>query len=130
VGDIASTVEPLVIRTFDVGKGLAARDRQLALGSPVLAVLGTEQDGIWPWIAAGQALARVALSLCADGVALSYLNQPIEVPELRERLRAHLGREGFPQILMRLGYGREVRPTPRRAADQVIVSPGLPADLP
>jgi hypothetical protein len=125
VGAIASVVEPLVIRTFDVGKGMAARDRQLALGSPVLAVLWTETEGPQAWIAAGQALARSALSLVADGVAMSYLNQPIELPELRERLRAQLGREGFPQILMRLGYAtRDTRPTPRRPLDQVL----LPAE--
>jgi len=56
---------------------------------------------------------------------MSYLNQPIELPELRERLRAQLGREGFPQILMRLGYAtRDTRPTPRRPLDQVM----LPAE--
>ena len=130
VGSLASTVEPLVIRTFDVGKGRAARDHELALGSPVLSVLWTEDDSARAWLTAGQALGRALLSLQQDGVSASYLNQPIEVPELRQRLREHLGRPGFPQIILRLGYSlRSVRPTPRRRVAEVVVNPAsLPAE--
>jgi hypothetical protein len=42
--DLMSLAGPFVIRTFDTGKGRAAKDRQLAEGSPVLAILGTEDD--------------------------------------------------------------------------------------
>jgi hypothetical protein len=38
-------------------------------------------------------------------VAVSFLNQPIEVPELRAELRELLG-TGAPQLLARLGYSR------------------------
>lgn len=34
IPDIASYVGPLLIRTFDMGEGQAAKDRQLAIGSP------------------------------------------------------------------------------------------------
>lgn len=120
-GNLASEIGPIVIRTFDVGKGVAAHDRDLALGSPVLAVLWTEEENTRAWIRGGQALARLLLQLCADGVSVSYLNQPIEVTGLRARLRGLLGREGYPQIILRLGFGREVRPTPRRPASAVII---------
>jgi len=120
-GNLASEIGPIVIRTFDVGKGVAAHDRDLALGSPVLAVLWTEEENTLAWIRGGQALARLLLQLCADGVSVSYLNQPIEVADLRARLRGLLGREGYPQIILRLGFGREVRPTPRRPASAVII---------
>ena len=36
------------------------------------------------------------------------------VEELRPRLRDLLGESGFPQLLLRMGYGPEVDPTPRR----------------
>lgn len=120
VGDLASEVGPLIIRTFDVGDGRAARDRQLALGSPALGVLWTEEDSLRAWLRAGQGLAGALLSLAADGVAVSYLNQPVEVPELRDRVRTLLGREGAPQIILRLGYGRTCRPTPRRRVEEVL----------
>jgi hypothetical protein len=118
---VASTVEPLVIRTFDLGKGVAARDRDLARGSPVLAVLWTESESELDWLRAGQALARLVLTLVASGVSASYLNQPIEVPELRAQLSGHLGRAGFPQIILRIGYGPDVRTTPRRQVSEVTI---------
>jgi nitroreductase len=121
VGDLASHVGPLVIRTFDIGDGRAARDRELAMGSPALAVLWSEEDLPREWLHAGQALAAFLLSLDADGIAVSYLNQPIEIPELRDKVRELLGRDGFPQLILRLGYGRECRPTPRRALDDMLL---------
>lgn len=120
VGNLLSEVGPLVIRTFDNGDGKAARDRELTLGSPALAVLWTEDDSPRHWLQAGQGLAAALLSLQADGVAVSYLNQPIELPELRDRVRRLLGREGAPQVILRLGYGSPIRPTPRRRVEEVL----------
>jgi hypothetical protein len=56
----------------------------------------------------------------AEGVWASFLNQPIEVPELRPRVREAVGEAGFPHLLLRMGYGQEVRPTPRRAIEEVL----------
>ncbi|MCC6557558.1 MAG: nitroreductase family protein [Polyangiaceae bacterium] len=120
-GELASYLEPLVVRTFDWGDGQAAQDRRLAEGSPVLAVLGTPEDDAASWLAAGQALQRVLLRACVDEVSASFLNQPVEVPELRARLRELLGRPGYPQLVLRMGYGEAPRPTPRRGAADVMV---------
>jgi hypothetical protein len=46
---------PFVIRTFDVGKGQAAKDLQLTVGSPILAVLGNKSDEPMDWLKAGMA---------------------------------------------------------------------------
>jgi hypothetical protein len=119
-GDLASIVAPLLVRTFDVGRGQAAKDRQLATGSPVLAVLGTDRDDSSAWLSAGQALSRVLLRACANGVSASFLNQPIELPELRIKLSQLLGRKGRPQIMLRMGYGPTIRPTPRRMPTEVL----------
>jgi hypothetical protein len=70
-----------------------------------LAVLHTAGDEPVDWLRAGQALQRMLLTTTADGVAVSFLNQPIEVPELRAELRELLG-TGAPQLLIRLGYSR------------------------
>lgn len=119
--NLASYVGPLVVRTFDWGEGQAARDRQLAEGSPVLAVLGTHADLPPLWLAAGQALDHVLLRAAAEGVGASYLNQPIELPELRSRVAEILETDGHPQLLLRMGYGPRVKPTPRRPAEEVLV---------
>lgn len=45
-----------------------------------------------------------------------------ELPELRPKLREAIGRSGgHPQLLVRMGYGKDVKPTPRRDVDEVLV---------
>lgn len=119
-GNLASYMGPLVVRTFDTGRGQAARDRHLAEGSPVLAVLGTDEDTVPAWLQAGQALARVLLRARSENVWAAFLNQPVEVTELRPRLAALLG-GGWPQLLLRMGYGAEPVPTPRRPLSEVMI---------
>jgi len=118
---LVAPVVRTVVRTFDMGKGVGAKDRQLAEEAPVLAVLGTAGDDVGDWLAAGQALERVLLAAHSQGLQASYLNQPIQVAALRSRLRELLNQEGFPQILLRLGYPeQEIGKAPRRCLDEVM----------
>lgn len=121
-GDVLSRAAPFVIRTFDWGGGQAAHDQQLAEGSPVLLVFSTEADTQAAWLATGQALDRVLLQAQAYDLQASYLNQPIEVGELRPRVADLLGIDGYPQLVLRMGYGpeSEVEPTPRRPPQEVL----------
>jgi len=121
LGEFMSYAGPFAMRLFDLGKLSAASDRQLALRSPVLAVLGTEIDTAAAWLSSGQALARVLLRAAAEGVGASFLNQPIEVAELRPRVGDLTGRKDFPQLLLRMGYGPDVRTTPRRPVGDVLI---------
>jgi hypothetical protein len=120
LGSLMAHAGPLVIRTFDLGKGHAAKDREIALHSPALVVLGSDRDDASAWLAAGQALARILLRAQGDNVSASFLNQPIETSELRPRLAEITGQEGFPQLLLRLGYGDPVPHTPRRKVAEVV----------
>jgi nitroreductase len=121
-GDVMAAAGPLVVRTFDLGRGQAAKSHDLAVGSPILAVLGTAADGVRHWLAAGQAVDRVLLRAAVHGIAASFLNQPIEVPGLREPLAAVAGHAGAPQLLLRLGYPRRapIQGAPRRPVSDVI----------
>lgn len=121
-GNVASVVMPFFMRTFDWGKRQAVKDRQLVTRSPALLVLATEKDSPTDWLRAGQALGQLLLRACADGVTASFLNQPIEVAALRPRLARALGVPGFPQLLLRIGYGRAARPTPRRGVAEVLTT--------
>jgi hypothetical protein len=115
-----SAVLPLVVRTFDTGGGRAAHDRDLALGSPVLAILATLGDSRRDWLQTGRALMQILLRAAVEGVAASYLNQPIEVQALRQRVTALLGNSVFPQLILRMGYPvGEDRQTPRRKPEDV-----------
>ena len=55
-----------------------------------------------------------------EDVQVSYLNQPVQVAELRPRLRELAGGVGYPQAVLRLGYGPAGRATPRRALGDVL----------
>lgn len=117
VPDLVGPVAQFVVRTFDMGGGVGARDRQLAEASPLLAVVTTRGDTVPDWLQAGQGLQRVLLTACRHGLQASYLNQPIELPLLRSRVQRLVG-EGFPQILMRLGYPEgHIPAAPRRPVE-------------
>lgn len=117
---LAVPLAQLVVRTFDMGDGVGAKDRQLAEASPLLAVLTTDSDHPRDWVLAGQGLQRLLLAGCTLGLQASYLNQPIQVASLRPELQNLVG-AGSPQILLRLGYPLEdISPAPRRVLDDVI----------
>ena len=121
IDDLLSNTGPIVVRTFDMGEGQAARDHEVATGSPVLTLLGTDDDKARNWVASGQALARVLLRARVEDVWASFLNQPIEVLELRTKLQSVTGHAGFPQAVLRLGFGENVKPTPRREVEEVLI---------
>jgi nitroreductase len=121
--DFMTPVAAFVLRRFDMGKGQAAKDYELATGSPLLAVLATGGDTPSDWLQAGQALGRLLLQVEALGLSASFLNQPIEEAALRPRLRSLLGAEDIPQVLLRVGVGPDVSaPTPRRPVSEVLRS--------
>ncbi|HEV8353081.1 MAG TPA: nitroreductase [bacterium] len=112
-------VSSLVVRTFDMGNSQAAVDRQLVEHSPVLAIFWTDGDTPRDWLQTGQALSRVLLKATAAGVSASFLNQPVEVEELRVEL-ARLVSATWPQLLLRLGYGPHIEPSARRPLTEVV----------
>lgn len=121
VRDWLSFAGPLWVRTFNRGNAEAAHDADIAEHSPALVVVGTDEDDPRAWMQAGQAMQRVLLHAQASGVSASFLNQPIEVPELRPALGSLTARDGCPQALLRLGYGPEVAPTPRRSVRGLLI---------
>jgi len=120
---LAIPVAQMVVRTFDMGKGVAAKDRQLADESPVLAVLTTPGDTPRDWLAAGQALQRLLLLGVQLGLQASYLNQPIQVATLRPKLQQITGCPGSAQLLLRIGIPTQAKPAaPRRPLAEVLVT--------
>jgi nitroreductase len=120
MSELESLAAPLVVRTFDTGEGRGAKDEQLALHSPLLAVLGSERDDAEAWLNTGQALGAVLLRATLGGVSASYLNQPVEQPELRVHLKRLMPEIAWPQLVLRMGFGPAVGRTPRRGVGQVL----------
>jgi hypothetical protein len=93
----------------------------------VYAILFTDGDEPRDWLAAGEALSDVWLTLTARGLAASPISEVVEMPATRESLRHLLGGIGHPAIALRFGVpvdGSTAPPkTPRRSGHDVIDLP-------
>ncbi|KPI19045.1 nitroreductase [Actinobacteria bacterium OK074] len=95
---------------------------------PTLAVLSTRHDRRTDWLRAGEALERVLLVATAHGVRTSLLHQALEWPDLRAQLVD--GRCTHAQTILRLGYGPQGPPSPRRTVRQVLAESGRTESAP
>jgi hypothetical protein len=103
--------------------GRAAPATPLPAGSyerrPQLAVLATARDDPADWLRAGQALQRVLLTATVNGLAASFLYQPIELHDMRQSTGWWPWPE-CPQIILRLGYGAAGAGAPKRRVDDIL----------
>ncbi len=97
-------------------------NRRLDEQTRTLILLSSRDDGPRDWLDAGRAMQRLLLRATANGLVASFLSQPVEVPDLRRRLRREVGESGHPQLLLRVGHGPPPRPSPRRPVDLVLRS--------
>ena len=89
------------------------------------ALLGTPGDEPADWVRAGQALQRLWLEVTTAGLHASLLNQPLEHPRLRSALLALApGAGAAAQVLLRMGHGEPVPPTPRRPLSELRLRTG------
>lgn len=106
VRDFGGTV---VDHDRDAGAEDAAEDE------PTIAVLASYEDSALAHVRAGEAMQQVLLTATARGLGASFVAPPLEVAAVRARVRALLGGVMWPQVILRLGRGRPVHPTPRRS---------------
>jgi hypothetical protein len=118
---LALAAAQLVARSFDMGSGTPAHGEQILESSPLLAVLGSHADTPADWLATGQALQRVLLRACASGLQASFLNQPLHLPEFRDKVARLVPGVTMPQQLLRIGRPRDdLAPVLRRPLQQVL----------
>jgi hypothetical protein len=112
-------------RVVDSGPLRAARDRNLCAEAPGLVVLQSE-DSAPHWLACGELLQQLLLILTREGLHHSYFNMPVQVPELRVKLRSTCGLSAWPQLLLRVGFSlTEPAKTPRRSVEEVLTAGAL-----
>jgi Nitroreductase family len=105
----------------DLGRDVGvARDCAGFEATPTLGVLSTLHDQQLDWLRAGQALERLLLNATAAGLAVSFLNQPLEHESLRDLVRSPMSGVGHSHMVMRIGYGDPVPATPRRRLSAVL----------
>ncbi len=94
--------------------------RQIASSAGV-AIFVAEKDDPEHWVLAGRACQRFALKATALGMKHAFINQPVEVPTLRQELASLIGRTGRrPDIVMRFGYGPALPYSARRPVEAVL----------
>ncbi len=111
-------------RVFTVKAETAKYSRQIASSAGMAIFVGAEADPAH-WVQVGRACQRFALQATALGLKCAFLNQPVEVPELRADLAALAGFPGRrPDIVMRFGRGAALPFSARRPVDAVISTDG------
>jgi nitroreductase len=88
---------------------------------PLLGVLLTGHDTVRDHLRAGQAMQRVLLAATACQLSASFLSAAVELPPSRASLRTLLDGDGYPQVVLRLGYGYPAPHTRRRPVSEVSV---------
>ena len=121
-GSQASYTAPYVQRDFSLPDVEHAHERD-GVDDPLVAVLCTPADAPLNWLQGGRALMSVLLTATAGGAGASYLNQPLEVPALRDVLTRDLDLVGHPQAVLRIGLGARVPVPPRRPLPQLRLHP-------
>ncbi|WP_225728993.1 MULTISPECIES: NAD(P)H nitroreductase [unclassified Nocardia] len=90
-----------------------------------LLVLGTAYDDRPSRLAAGEAVSAVLLTAANVGLATCLLTEPLEIPELRRRIRAGvLDNRAHPQAVIRIGWlpagATRLPSAPRRPIDELL----------
>jgi hypothetical protein len=116
-----SAFAPWLVRSFDVGEVRGRNDRELATNAAGLIVLMSDEDRA-SLLRAGEALEFLLLTLTSLGVQYAFLNQPIQVPDLRRELWNLVRTPKPPQVLLRIGYAPPtVHAAPRRRVNAITV---------
>jgi nitroreductase len=111
---------PWLMRTFARGHRVGRADARAAERASALAVVSSDESAPG-WLEAGEHLQRLLLAATAAGLQSSFFNQPLQVPDLRRRLRELLDAESWPQAVVRLGYAAPLpRASPRRPIEDVL----------
>jgi hypothetical protein len=106
---------PAAVRDLSAGFDVPHRSQAVFEPKPIIAVLGTVDDDERAWVRAGLALERVLLTATSADLAASFLNQAVEYSSLRDQVRTLMGRDTWPQLIIRVGYPADGSGlTPRR----------------
>ncbi len=95
-------------------------DQDLAASASALVVLTAPDDRIL-LLRAGEALEHMLLAITAMGLEYSFLNTPVEVDALRDRINTLVGSHIPAQLIIRVGYGPAAgKHMPRRPVENVL----------
>jgi hypothetical protein len=98
-------------------------DAKKLLSSPGAVVITSEADDKTAWVQTGQVYERLALKMTSLNIKSAFLNQPIEVANVRSQFQNAIGLGNtLPQLLVRFGYADPMPRSPRRPVEEVLIS--------
>jgi hypothetical protein len=122
-GPLPAPQDRWVLRDFTAGAGrdrVAGKDFE---NEPLIAVVTATFSGVPGHVQAGEALQRVLLTATVEGLAVSFLSQLVEVPDVCDAVQRLLTTIRPPQVVLRIGHGWPTTRTARRAAADLLVEP-------
>lgn len=100
----------------------ADADAKKLRSSPGVVVIASRLDDKTSWVRTGQVYERLALKMTTLNIKSAFLNQPIEVAQLRSQFQSAMGLDtSLPQLLLRFGYADPMPRSLRRPIEQVII---------
>ena len=103
-------------------QGQADADAKKLRSSPGAVVVVSESEDKTAWVRTGQVYERMALKMTSLNIKSAFLNQPIEVEEVRSQFQNAMGLgTAKPQLLVRFGYADAMPQSVRRAVEQVLI---------
>ena len=110
-----------LLRFFFTERAENAKYREHIESSSGIAIFVSDAADKAHWIAAGQACQRFALQATALGLKYAFINQPVEVPQVRSQFASYLGIGTLrPDLIVRFGAGPDLPKSLRRPPEQVI----------
>ena len=122
-GPLPAPQDHWVLRDFTGGAGRERVPDKDFEDEPLIAVLTSPFTGRMGDVHVGEALQRVLLNATADGLAVSFLAQLVEVPDVCDAVQRLIGTIRPPQVVLRIGYGWPTARTPRRAVADLLLTP-------
>ncbi|NLH21807.1 MAG: hypothetical protein GX463_06520 [Methanothrix sp.] len=122
---VEAKLAQLAVVFLDVGPEQIRQDSELINRTPCIGFISTAENDSLSSVRAGQVLERLWLAATASGISLHPMSQPMEVPEIKERLADLIpsgSEKRVVQQTFRLGYAAlEGGPSNRRPLETVLI---------
>ena len=122
---VEAKLAQLAVVFLDVGPEQIRQDSELINRTPCIGFICTAENDSLSSVRAGQVLERLWLAATASGISLHPMSQPMEVPEIKERLADLIpsgSEKRVVQQTFRLGYAAsEGGPSNRRPLETVLI---------
>jgi hypothetical protein len=123
---LISQIGKIVVKYTDQGKKIGRKDEKALLSASHLAVICSKENTRLAQVKVGQVFERLALTATAMEIRVHPMNQPMEIPKLKEEIKALVQTivpemDETPQHTFRLGYAEPSKHIPRRSLEEVLI---------